>query len=193
VLGKASSPVSIIEYGDLECSICDEFALPTNVAASNGASGSGVEDQIIDNLVRTGRAKLIYDSLETATSNGATPQEFVPQQAAADAAGLQDKAWYYIELFYNEQGEEGSDYVTQAFLDGIAKQIPGLNYSEWLRDSRSATLKQQVNAEIAAGTKVDQGAASTPTVLVSGRKGESIVAEGIPSYSEVQSALKSVE
>jgi protein-disulfide isomerase len=193
VLGKANAPVSIIEYGDLECSVCDAFALGTNVNTSAGTAGTGVEDQIITNLVKTGQANFVYDSLDTATSNGVTPNEFVPQQAAAYAAGMQDKAWYYIELFYNEQGAEGTDYVTQSYLDGIAKQVTGLNYAQWQKDLGLASLKTQVNSEIAAGTKVDDGAASTPTVLVSGKKGETIVANGIPTFSQVETAIKSVE
>jgi protein-disulfide isomerase len=194
VLGKASAPVTIIEYGDLECSVCDAFALATNVNTSNGTPGSGVEDQIINQLVRTGKAKFVYDALDTATSNGVTPNEFVPQQVAAYAAGLQDKAWNYIELFYNEQGQEGTDYVNQAYLDGIAKQIPGLNYSLWKHDLSLPSLKAQVEADIARGTKLDvqagAGGASTPSVLVSGKKGLSFVTAGIPSYSQVANAVK---
>ena len=197
-LGKASAPVSIIEYGDLECSICDEFALPKNIYASNGSPGSGVAEQIINNLVRTGKAKFVYRSLDTATGNGATPNEFTPQQVAAYAAGLQGKGWYYIELFYNEQGQEGSAYVNQSYLDGIAKQVPGLNFALWKKDLTLSSLNNQVKSEIASGTKAadaldgNQGA-STPTLIASGPKGEAGISAGIPTYSEVLTALKSVQ
>jgi protein-disulfide isomerase len=197
VLGKATAPVKIVEYGDLECSVCDDFALSTSVDTSDGTPGSGVEDQIITGLVKTGKAQLIYNSLDTATSNGATPNMFDTQQAAAYAAGMQNKAWYYIELFYNEQGQEGTNYVTDAYLDGIAKQVPGLNYAQWKNDLTSAQLKTQVTQENAAGTKVDDQVnsgegASTPTVLVEGKKGEQVVSLGIPSYAEVIKAIAAV-
>lgn len=42
---------------------------------------------------------------------------------------LQGKAWPYIELFYHEQGREGTACVVPGFLDGIARQILGLNYT----------------------------------------------------------------
>jgi hypothetical protein len=42
---------------------------------------------------------------------------------------LQGKAWYYIELCYYEQGQEDAAYVRPSFLDGIARQIPGLSYT----------------------------------------------------------------
>ncbi|HET9719176.1 MAG TPA: thioredoxin domain-containing protein [Solirubrobacteraceae bacterium] len=189
VLGKPNAPLTIIEYGDLECSVCDQFALPGTIYASDGQPGSGVEDQIINNLVRTGKAKFEYESLQTATPSTST---FIQQQVAAYAAGLQGKGWNYVELFYNEQGQEGSGYVTSSYLDGIAKQIPGLNYSRWQKDLTLSSLVNQVKAEIASGTKADNGQASTPTVLVKGAKGETIVAQGIPTYAQVQSALKAV-
>ena len=40
---------------------------------------------------------------------------FPTQQSAAYAAGLQAKAWYYIELFYNLQGQEDTGYVTSSY------------------------------------------------------------------------------
>lgn len=46
----------------------------------------------------------------------------------AGGSPLHGKAWYYIELFYHEQAQECTAYVTPSFLDGIARQIPGLNY-----------------------------------------------------------------
>ena len=58
----------------------------------------------------TGKLKIEYRSLETATRE---PEVFKTQQVAALAAGQQNKLWHFIELFYHEQGEEGSGYVTR--------------------------------------------------------------------------------
>jgi protein-disulfide isomerase len=196
VLGNPSAPVTIIEYGDLECSVCDSFALPTNVNTSSGTPGTGIEDQVIQNLVRTGRAKFVYRALDTATSNGATPNMFTTQQVAVYAAGLQRKAWNYLELFYNEQGQEGTSYVTLSYLEGLAKQIPGLNYQRWLANLHNPTLVQQVQTENREGTQaaVAGGAqgASTPTVVVSGPKGTTPLAPGIPAYSDILHAVNTV-
>src|SRR5262249_32423343 len=75
-LGNRGAPVQITEYGDLQCSACDYFFLPTGVKTSNGIPGSGVEDQVIQNYVRTGKASIVFRSLDTATSSGATPSIF---------------------------------------------------------------------------------------------------------------------
>jgi protein-disulfide isomerase len=195
-LGKSTAPVTVTEYGDLECSVCDEFALATGYQTAEGGPGSGYENQLISQYVRSGEVKLVYKSLETATSGSTSPisDVFQAQQAAAYAAGLQGKAWYYIELFYNEQGPEDSAYVTNAYLDNIAKQIPGLNYAEWAADRTKASLIAQVNSENSAGTAVDAGSASTPTIVVSGPKGQGAPIVGLPtSWSQLASEVKSAD
>ena len=50
---------------------------------------------------------------------------FKTQQIAALAAGKQSKAWNYLELFYHEQGEEDTGYVTESYLQGLAHQVAG--------------------------------------------------------------------
>jgi protein-disulfide isomerase len=189
-LGSPNAPVTINFYGDLECSACDSFAVPTNRTTSTGAAGSGVEDQLINTYVRSGQVSLVYRSMDTATGGSATSGVFPTQQVAAEAAGLQQKAWYYIELFYLEQGQEGSGYVTQSFLDGLAQQVPGLDYNQWLSARNDPTLKAQVSTDAAAVTRL--GLQDTPSLVVSGPKGQATPIQGAPTWSQVQSAIKSV-
>jgi protein-disulfide isomerase len=176
-LGNPSAPVTITEYGDLKCPICKDFAL-------------GAENQLITNDVKTGKAKLVYKSLCTATCGGPQPGIFGTQQADAYAAGAQNKAWYYIELFYHLQGDETASYVTPAFLEGLAKLVPGLNFSQWRSASSQATYKSQVTAdENAAATK---GYTSTPTVIIAGPKGTQVFDQSLEDYPTYQSAVTSV-
>jgi hypothetical protein len=136
----------------------------------------------------------VYRSLETASSGNPNPNAFALQQAAAGAAGLQGKAWYYIELFYNEQGAEGSGYVTESYLEGLARQIHALNFSKWMADRNLASVKQQVSSDNAAGIRVDAGNAGTPTLVIQGPAGTKTLPSGLPSsYGELQAAIKSVD
>src|SRR5580700_2108888 len=89
-LGDPNAPVTLQYFGDLECPICKEFTL-------------GALPSIIQKWVRTGKVKIEYHSMETATRE---PEVFKTQQIAAYAAGKQNRAWDFIELFYHEQGEE---------------------------------------------------------------------------------------
>jgi protein-disulfide isomerase len=150
----------------------------------------GAENQLISNDVRSGKVKVVYKSLSTATSNGATPNIFGTQQAAALAAGLQDKGWYYIELFYHEQGAEGTAYVTSSYLNGLAQQIPGLNYTKWRSDSQSSTLVSQVTADENAAAA--RGFNSTPTITVQGPKGSAQPIIGDTDYGTLETAIKQV-
>lgn len=196
-LGNAKAKVTITEYGDLECSVCDVFATPTSFTNPEHEDGSGWEDSLITSYVKTGKAKLVYKSLETASGENPDKSAFDEQQVAAYAAGLQGKAWYFIELMYNEQGAEGSNYVTESYLDGIAKQIKGLNYNKWLADRKLARLKNMLKTEGQQGAQADavaQQGASTPTVVISGPKGTATPIVGLPTgeLGTYVSAIKSV-
>jgi protein-disulfide isomerase len=176
-LGSPNAKVTVTEYGDLECPICRDFAL-------------GSENQLISNEVKAGKVKLVFKSLETATGNGATPNMFGPQQAAAYAAGAQARAWNYILVFYHSQGQEGTAYVNQSYLNGIAAAIPGLNYSKWSSASTSSALSSQVTSE--EQQAASRGFNSTPTVVVQGPKGAAQPIVGNTDYGTLQSAIKSV-
>ncbi len=175
-LGSPSAKVTVTEFGDLVCPICRDFAL-------------GAENQLIANDVRAGRVKLVYRGLETASAT-ANNSMFVPGQVAARAAGEQNRAWYYIELFYHEQGDELQSYVTPAYLDGLAEQVPGLDYAKWTADRQSSALTAQVRADGAAAASA--GYNSTPTIVVSGPKAQAPAIVGATSYASLESAIKSV-
>jgi protein-disulfide isomerase len=115
VLGSPSAPVTLQYFGDLQCPICREFSV-------------GAMPAIIEKYVRTGKVKMTYRSMETATRE---PSVFQEQQTAALAAGKQNFMWHYVELFYHQQGEEDSGYVTPTFLRERAEQIPGLDVAKW--------------------------------------------------------------
>ena len=190
-LGSPNAKVTITEYADLECPVCDTFALPSTVNTSDGTPGSGYFDQLVSQYVRTGKAKIVYRSLETATGNGPNAAMWSQQQAAAYAAGLQHKAWDYIELFYREQQPETSQYVDSAFLQSIAQQVPGLNVASWQANRQSSTLEAQVASD---GTGAQAlGFTSTPTLVVRGPKGQATPIQSLPSsYSEITSEIKLV-
>jgi protein-disulfide isomerase len=176
-LGNPNAKVTLTEYGDLVCPVCRDFALSS-------------EDQLIAKDVRSGRVKMVYKALETAsgTANGSM---FVPSQAAALAAGQQKRGWDYIMLFYHEQGDETSSYVTNSYLDGLAQQVPGLNFSQWSSDRQSPALASQVNADQQAAATA--GFNSTPTILIKGPKGQAQPIVGAPSsYAQIESAINSV-
>jgi protein-disulfide isomerase len=153
-LGSPTAPVTMQYFGDLQCPFCREFTL-------------GALPYLIQKYVRTDKLKVQYRSFETASR--ADPEIFQKQQVAALAAGKQRLMWDYVELFYQEQGEEGSGYVTEAFLKKLARQVPGLNLASW----NSAREDPRLTAIVSADHREagEAGISSTPEFLVF-RRGE---------------------
>jgi protein-disulfide isomerase len=154
-LGNPNAPVTIQYFGDLECPICKEFTL-------------GALPTLIQKYVRTGKVKIEYNSMETATREKET---FQTQQVAAMAAGKQNLGWNYIELFYHEQGEEDSGYVTESYLQGLAAQVPGLNLTNWSAARNDPEYANRVISDAQAANRV--GFTGTPSFLI-GKTGGSM-------------------
>jgi protein-disulfide isomerase len=164
MLGSPNAPVTLEYFGDLECPYCREFtvyALPA----------------IIGRWVRTGRLRIIYRSMETATAD---PRVWELQQVAALAAGHQNKMWYFIELFYHEQHLENSGYVTERYLQGLAQQVPRLNLPQWETDRNDPALAAAVRADESTAKKVR--IPGTPGLFF-GRTGGGLTLYRAPSLS----------
>ncbi len=147
-LGYPNAPITLRYYGDLECPICKEFTL-------------GALPTVIKKYVRTGKVKIEYHSMETATREKET---FQTQQVAALAAGKQNLMWYYVELFYHEQGEEDSGYVTESYLQGLASQVPGLNLGDWSAARNDPAYPNQVISDAQSANQ--NGFTGTPSFLL---------------------------
>jgi protein-disulfide isomerase len=147
-LGSPTAPVTLQFFGDLECPTSREFAV-------------GALPSLIARWVRGGQLRIEYRSLETATRR---PAVFTAQQAAALAAGMQHKLWYYVELFYHEQGREDSGYVTARYLEGLAQQTPGLSLALWSKDRQEPPLAAQIATDEQTAARL--GFHNTPSFLI---------------------------
>ena len=173
-LGNPTAPVTLQYFGDLECPICREFTL-------------GALPSIIQKWVRTGKLRIEYRSLQTATRE---PEVFKTQQVAALAAGKQNKSWYFIETFYHEQGEEDSGYVTEDYIQGIASQVPGLDLAKWTSDRANPVLASQVTTDAQAANNA--GFTGTPSFLI-GRSGGAMTKLEYSSLTEPTSFDEAIE
>ena len=174
-LGNPKAPVTLTYYSDLQCPICAEFTLRSGFP------------ELVAKDVRAGKVKIEYRAFETATRD---PQTFEAQQVAALAAGRQNHLWDYVELFYHQQGTEGTSYVTETYLDGLAKQVPPLNLEAW----RSARNDSSLIAELQSDrqTATTAGIQGTPTLTFQGPRGKARTPDTLPSYDQLQQAIKSV-
>lgn len=145
VLGDPKAPVTLIEFGDLQCPVCAGFA-------------KELMPPIVEDQVKNGEAKIEFRNL---TILG---EESVPAGAAALAAGEQGRGWSYLELFYRNQGEERSGYVTDEFMEAVAKAAGVKNLAKWNQDRQKLT--GEVEKTTAEAEKL--GYHGTPSFAVEG-------------------------
>ncbi|MGZ8708139.1 MAG: DsbA family protein, partial [Gaiellaceae bacterium] len=89
VLGSTAAPVTLVEFADLQCPYCADFArqgLPT----------------LVQEYVRTGRVKLVFQGLAFLGPDSRTALR------AVLAAGLQSRAWDVLHGLYGRQGAENA-------------------------------------------------------------------------------------
>jgi protein-disulfide isomerase len=176
VLGEPTAPVTITEFGDLVCPACQAFALSS-------------EQQLISHDVRDGTVKLVYRGMETA-SQFANAGEYAAGQIAARAAGLQNREWYYVLLWYHEQPSEDTPYVTDAFMQNLASQVPGLNLARWEADRDDPTLAGDVTED--SHTANADGFDATPSLTFNGPKGHVQPISAVPTYTGLTTAIKAL-
>ena len=76
------------------------------------------------------------------------------------AAGFQNKLWEVVGLFYENQGEENSGWVTDELIDEILAEVPGLDAAKVKADaderrrdrSRSTAAQAEATTLEGAGT-----------------------------------------
>jgi protein-disulfide isomerase len=149
-LGKSDAPVRLVEFADLQCPICREYALQSL-------------PQLVQDYVRTGKVRMEFRNLSFLGDDSVTAGR------AAAAAAQQNKLWNFTDVLYYNQGEENSGYVTQSFVDRINKAA-GVDSAEADAYAKSAASKEPLGA---ANTLANQYAVdSTPTILVGKRGGD---------------------
>lgn len=169
VLGEPSAPVTITEFGDPQCPVCKAFS-------------EQVAPQLIASDVKTGKAKYAYEPYIIIGPDSK------PAIRAALAAGEQGRFWNYLQLFYLNQGEENSGYVTDDFLTGIAKAAGVKDIDRWNQSRHDS----QWDATIQQGSSQAEsfGFNGTPSIAVEGPTGTKALS-GF-SLGEIRAAIQQV-
>lgn len=148
-LGKPGAPLTLVQFEDLQCPFCRAYTVDEFPA-------------IVRNYVRTGKVKIEFRNF---TFIG---QESVTAGRYASAAGRQNRLWNFVDLFYLNQGEENSGYVTQDFLAKLLRAVPGLDVAKAQADAKASLSVQGMKQ---ANSLADQrGIDATPSFLL-GRSG----------------------
>jgi protein-disulfide isomerase len=107
-LGQPSAPLTLVQFEDLQCPFCRAYTVDEFPA-------------IVRDYVRTGKLKIEFRNFTFIGNDSVTAGQY------ASAAGKQNKLWNFVDLFYLNQGQENSGYVTDAFITRLYRAIPGLD------------------------------------------------------------------
>lgn len=124
-LGSERAPVTLVEFGDLQCPYCAIFA-------------KQVLPRIVSRFVRQGRVRILFRNLD------GLGKDSVRAAQMAAALGKQNRLWQFVELAYRNQGDENSGYVTDDFLRAISQVIPGVDVGLALRERHSSAVSAQI-------------------------------------------------
>jgi protein-disulfide isomerase len=170
ILGKANAPVKLYEYGDLQCSACKYYS-------------EEILPEVIENQVKTGKASLTFRNFVIIG-----PDSF-PAGESALAAGAQGKGWSYIETWYRNQGGENAGYVTEDFVESMAKYVGIPDLAKFMQEWKSKKYKKQVESTTSQAEKF--GFSATPSFAVEGPKSNGLELLGTPETTgEIEEAIK---
>ena len=100
-LGDPKAPVTLVEYADLQCPYCGEWA-------------RGTLPVLVDEYVRTGKLRIVFHGLAFV---GPDSEQGL---RAAVAAARQNRLWDVVHSLYLQQGPENSGWITNPLLTEIA-------------------------------------------------------------------------
>jgi len=145
VLGNTLARVAMTEFADTSCPVCRDYALDTFPT-------------LADQYVRTGKVRMelrLVDFVGPPSPRG---------RALVLAAARQNKAWQLLELLYQNQGDETTDWLTDDLARAIAAKVPGLDVDTLLADADSAAVADQATSMDAEAQGA--GVRGTPTFLL---------------------------
>lgn len=163
ILGKASAPVKLYEYGDLQCSACKYYS-------------EEILPELIEKQVKTGKATITFRNFTIIGPDS------IPAGESALAAGAQNMGWSYIETWYRNQGGENAGYVTEEFVESMAKYVGIPNIAKFMKEWKSGKYKKQVESTTAQANKF--GFSATPSFAVEGPHSNGLELLGTPQTTQ---------
>jgi protein-disulfide isomerase len=144
-LGNPRAPVTMVEFADLQCPYCRQYTEQSLAT-------------LVNTYVRPGKVTMIFRNVSFLGTDSARAAQM------AGAASLQNKLWPFIDLFYANQQEENSGYVTDDFLRRIGSGVAGLDVTRAMND-RGLPVVQRMMDEAQTQWQ-SNGFSGTPSFMV---------------------------
>ncbi|MDH3489032.1 MAG: DsbA family protein [Nitrosopumilus sp.] len=143
-LGDANAPITVLEWGDYQCTFCYKFHQNTL-------------DVILEDYIKTGKVKLVFRDFPL---NG---QDSILAAEASYCADEQEKYWQYHDELYKNWGGERTGWITRESLNVFATSVD-LDLDEFNKCIDSHKYQNIVNTNYEFGKEI--GIDATPSFLV---------------------------
>jgi len=145
VLGNPLARVAMTEFADTSCPACQRYTLDTFPTLSA-------------QYVRPGKVRMELRLVDFVGPSSPRGRDLVL------AAAKQNKAWQLLDLLYQNQGDETTNWLTDDVARAIASKVPGLDVDKLFTDADSAAVADQGTSMDAEAQSV--GVKGTPTFFL---------------------------
>ncbi len=151
VLGKPNAPVTLVEWIDLQCPVCQSFET-TEL------------QPLIEKYVRPGKLKIELKTWNILDAVHGSDDSLRGQKATI-AAAAQNKAFNFAEVLYDNQplNSEGTGWMNDAMISNAAASVDGLNTAQFATDANSAATASLIR-QIDAFPRTQPDFTGTPTL-----------------------------
>ncbi len=171
IMGSASAPITIVEFGDYQCHQCYNWFHNT-------------KPTIFQNYVDTGKSNFIF--MDLAFLGNDSPKAAQASYCAED----QEKYWEYHNQLYNAQESQiDNGWANPERLKAFAFSL-GLDMDSFESCLDSGKYAKRVQYNIAEAKKL--GASGTPTFFIIGPDGQQQKIVGAQPYSVFKQILDSM-
>ena len=170
ILGDINAPLTLVEFGDYQCTFCKKFFDET-------------EKSILMNYVETGKVKVLFKDFIVVN------EDSVNAASAAHCANDQKMFWQYHSTLYNNWDGEGTGWASSEQLHQFASTL-GLDMNKFSECMSQSKWKDLVLSSHADGRTL--GVDATPTFFIIDENNEALKIIGAQRYDVFQEVFDSL-
>ena len=170
ILGNINAPLTLIEFGDYQCTFCKKFFHET-------------EESIMMNYIETGKVKMLFKDFIVVN------EDSVNAALAAHCANDQNMFWEYHSTLYNNWDGEGTGWASSEQLHQFASTL-GLDMDKFSECMSQSKWKDLVHSSHADGRTL--GVDATPTFFIIDQNNEVLKITGAQRYDIFQDVFDSL-
>ena len=170
VLGNVNAPLTMIEFGDYQCTYCKKFFSET-------------EGSIIENYVKTGKVKIMFKDFIVVGGDSTNAAN------AAHCANDQKMFWSYHSILYNNWDGEGTGWASFERLHEFANKL-GLDMNEFSECMSESKWEELINSSQKDGRII--GVTATPTFFIIDQSNNILKITGAQHYDVFEDVFDSL-